>query len=299
MKRLASRARLGVPLAMLTIAATSFSGPLAAASGSGVPFHDTNVRGSLTFCNRAGQPVTSGSLNAVPFVWKAISSALAPAGYRTTAARATLDAYQPIQFVDPGDWSGGQLTGSSAFSNGAHPVAQATNADSPLLNFVQAYPPHWQGLIEIRMLFSGVNKVQLQSPYPAAVIRINGNTWTLVSGGGGSCSAGRGISDESFLLPKNKLKRPETVVPAGESSAQASAAAAKASSPSPSSKSSTSAAHSEAPPTQSGPAALAAASSSTGMSAAAKTGIGLGVLALIGVGVMGAIWWRRRPVDGP
>ena len=119
--------------------------------------------------------------------------------------RATLYAYQPIQYVDPGDWTGSQLTSASAYTNPAHPVAQATDADVPLIGFTQAYPAHWQGLIEIRMLYTSVNKVQLTMPYAAAVIRISGSKWTLVQGGGGSCGASRGVSMETVSLSKSKV----------------------------------------------------------------------------------------------
>src|SRR5271166_6260284 len=76
------------------------------ASSAGVPFNDEYANGTLTLCNRDNQPVTAGSLLDIPFVWSAVSSTPAPQGY----TRAYLAVYQPIQYVDPGDWSGYQLT---------------------------------------------------------------------------------------------------------------------------------------------------------------------------------------------
>ncbi len=287
MSRLAGRARCAAPLAALTLAALSVAVPSAAASSSALPFHDANARGTLTFCNRANQPMTSGSLDTVPFAWKTISSAAAPTRYRGSDARATLAAYQPLQFVDPGDWSGSQLTGSSSFTSSAHPVAQATNGDPPLLNFVQAYPPHWRGLVEVRMLFSGVDLPQHISPYPAAVLSVKGNTWTLLSGGGGSCSEGSGVSDESVLLPKKKIDKQEKVVPAGETSS----ASPSASTPGSGST------QSAAPGSSSGHAsdsASATGATSGGLASGAKAAIGLAVIAVIAVIGSLTLWWRRR-----
>ena len=54
---------------------------------------------------------------------------------------------------------GDQLTDQSSFSNRAHPMAQATYADVPLYGDDHAFPPYWDGLFELRMYFSGPNKV--------------------------------------------------------------------------------------------------------------------------------------------
>jgi hypothetical protein len=287
MNRLARRVRAAVTVAALTIGAMSAAAPFAAASSQPVPFKDPNIDGWLTFCNRSGQPITSGNLYTAPFAWKAIASTPAPSGYRGSTARATLDAFQPIQYVDPADWSGSELTGSSSFTDPNHPVAQATNADLPLLGFVQAYPPRWDSLEEIRMLWSGINKAQLQTPYAAAIVRITGNTWTLVEGGGGSCSQGQGASDETKILPKAALASPETVIPAGQpttgtggSSAASGAGSAAGGAQSPAASGA-------------GSAQLAAQRSATGLGTGAKAGIALAVVAFGGI-VIGVIAWRRR-----
>ncbi|MFZ2058883.1 MAG: hypothetical protein WAV54_15875 [Acidimicrobiales bacterium] len=182
------------------------------ASGFKVPFTDPNQVGSLTLCNQHEQPITSGSLLSVPFVWRAVSSARVPAGY----TRATLYLFQPLQYVDPGDWTGYQLTDDSLFSNPAHPMAQATYADNPLIWPDQSMPPYWDGLYQLRMLFSSLDKAPWTSSYPTAVIKVTGNTWTLVQGGGSSCTGGKAESVESFLLPKSETavpKPPEKLIP--------------------------------------------------------------------------------------
>jgi hypothetical protein len=288
MSRFARRARAAITLTAVALGALGAAAPLAAASSTSpefkVPFTDSNVSGWLTFCNRNDQPVTSGSLDSVPFAWKTISSAPAPAGYRGENARATLYAYQPIQYVDPGDWSGNELTAASAFNNNNHPVVQATNADSPLVGFVQAYPAHWDGLEEIRMMWTAVNKAQIQTPYAAAVIRITGSTWTLVEGGGGSCSQGEGLSMETLRLPKKELDKKETAS-VDKSPATAGSTGKGTSGSGPSSSSGQSATGATA--------RLASADSAAGMSGGELAGIAVGALAVVWAGI-GLIARRRR-----
>lgn len=292
MNRIVRRARAVVALAAVTLGGLAATAPLAAASvtsaASKLPFTDPGIDGWLTFCNRAGQPVTSGSLYTTPFAWKTIASAKPPAGYGTPNGRATLFAFQPIQYVDPGDWSGSQLTGDSAFSNTDHPVVQATNLDQPLIGFTAAYPAHWQGLVEIRMLYTAVDKPQLQTPYAAAILRVSGSDWTLVAGGGGSCGQGLGLSMETRALSKKELAKPETAAPASRSQA---AAAAKSAGPA-----GGSAAGGQPSGGQRGNAAgsLAAADSSSGINGAALAGIGVGAFALVWVALTVIARLRRR-----
>src|SRR5258708_3311688 len=197
MIRFARRARAAATLAALTLGAMSAVAPFAAASVTSSsykgPFTDPNIDGWLTFCNRQDQPVTSGSLYTTPFVWKAISSAPPPPGYGNSKGRATVYGYQPLQYINPGDWAGSELTGASSFSNPDHPVTQATNADLPLIGMTPLYPLHWDGLAEIRMMWTSFNQSQLQSPYAAAVVRVTGHTSTLAEGGGGPCSPSTGV----------------------------------------------------------------------------------------------------------
>ena len=148
------------------------------ASGFKVPFTDSYQVGSLTLCNSHEQPITSGSLSSDPFVWRAVSSARAPVGY----TRATLYLFQPLQYIDPGDWTGYELTEDSLFSNPAHPMAQATYADGPLSWPDHSMPPYWDGLYELRLFFSAPDKMPITASYPAAVIKVTGKTWTLVRG---------------------------------------------------------------------------------------------------------------------
>ena len=188
------------------------------AAADSVPFQDAHQNGSLTFCNHDEQPITSGKLTDVPFVWTAVSSSPAPAGY----SRADLLVFQPIQHVDPSGWEGYQMTVAATFSNSKHPMAQATYADNPLLWPDEAYPPYWDGLYEVRMYFTAPYVSEEKTTYPAAVIQVRGNTWTLLRGGGGVCKVGTAISQESILLPKSKTETPRTIVPNGSSPGRAS-----------------------------------------------------------------------------
>lgn len=219
-RRRAAALAVAVTTAALCLAA-GFA-PAAAANAPGVPFTDPAARGLLTLCNQQGQAMTSGSLTAQPFVWRAVSSVPAPAGYTSAVGRTALAAYQPIQYENPLDWSGELLTGSSSYSKAATPLEQSTAADQPLLGFTQAYPARWDGLEEVRMLFTGTNK-PVASTYPIAVIRINGTTWSLVEGGHSSCThSGTGVSNETLLLPKKTLHGQSS--PVADSSSTASGA---------------------------------------------------------------------------
>ena len=202
--------RRSIPFAAAAAMAAAVSiSPSSVASAGTLPFNDPNVDGLIGFCGHTGQPVRSGTLADAPFVWSALSSSAAPDGYQH--GKATLYAYQPRQDVDPGQWSGMQLTGSTTFTSAAHPVAQATASDSPLLYFAQAYPPRWDGLVEVRMYFSGMNLPVYSQRYPAAVIQIQGDRWSVVSGGTVACDAGRGVSDETQILGSS-VNTPRSIV---------------------------------------------------------------------------------------
>ena len=200
--------RILSPIAAIGVTMTAVLTPISpAAASSNVPFKDPNSAGNLTLCGRDGRPVTSGDLLTAPFVWSAISSESAPDGY----SRAYLLVYQPIQNVDPGDWTGAQLTEDAIFSNPHHPVAQATNADVPILYADHSMPPRWNGLFQLRMYFTAPNKPVDSSPYPSAVIRVSGQNWSLLTPATTPCNAGTAVSAETFRLPKSELDTPQSI----------------------------------------------------------------------------------------
>lgn len=296
-RSLLTRAALAsaVVVGILAVPSTAFAG------GAKVPFTDPNQVGSLTLCNRQGQPVTSGSLLTIPFVWRAVSSARAPAGYD----RATLDVFQPIQYVEPGDWTGYQLTDDAIFSNPAHPMAQATYADAPLIWPDQAMPPYWDGLYQLRMVFSAPNKTPWNSTYPAAVIKVAGNTWTLLQGGRSSCTGGTAESMASLVLPKSETatpRSPATVVPyadrrakdskAGSSSGGPTTTVAGAGGGAPVSGAAAAGAGSGSP--SAAGAALSGAANRGGGSSVVEVIVGVGIAALLFAGATLLVVRRRR-----
>jgi hypothetical protein len=262
-----------------------------AANASSVPFTDENANGYLTLCGRNAQPLTSGSLLTAPFVWSAVSSTPAPKGY----TRAYLMAYQPIQYIDPTDWSGYQLTEDSIFSNHAHPIAQATNGDPPLVWADHTLPPRWGGFFEIRMYFTSPNLPAYVTPYPVDVIHISGNNWSLVNPGPSiPCNIGTSISRESLVLPSSELSAPRSLVvgPVPKSSApRAGTSGASAAQ-----KSSAGGSSAGVPVAQAGSAEAGSSGggSSGGISAAAIAAIAIAV-AILGGAIALLLRSRRRP----
>jgi hypothetical protein len=300
MTHLVLRKRLVQLVAAGSIAAAAAVGAPVAASAASLrgPLNDSSIVGTLTFCNRADQPMTSGSLYARPFAWKTVASSPAPKHYRASSARATLTVYQPIHFVDPGDWSGAQLTGASSFSNSQDPNVQATNLDQALLGFTQAYPSHWSNLYELRVYYSAPGREPSTSPYAAAVVRVTGSTWTLVEGGGTPCRAGHGTSDETKSFTKKELSKQYSQVP-GASDTTSPKPVASPSGKSMSSQAATS-------PRVGDAAASAAAAASNAASASAATGssgsshgleVGLAIVAVLVIG--GSAVLIRRGRSGP
>ncbi len=287
-------ARVAVAAAALT---SSLILPTAAqASSVAIPFTDQYQKGSLTLCNRQGQAVTSGSLLTVPFVWTAVSSTPAPKGYLF----AFLTVFQPIQYEDPSDWSGYQLTDVAAFQGTAHPTTQATDKDAPLIWAAQSYPPHWDNLMEIRMFFSSPGKSPYNTTYPAAVIQIDGNNWTLVSPPSKvPCSDGKAVAEEAAENPQSLTGPPPSVAidPPGGPTAGGSKSGGSGSGRA---STTTLAGQSSASQTSSGsgakPIALSAPTPVGRSSGSSNTGtyaaIGVGAVLLIGLGA--GLLRRRR-----
>jgi hypothetical protein len=244
-----------------------------AVAASSVPYKDSNASGFVGLCDKTKHPITSGSIYDKPFVWTAVSSTPAPKGYEH--GKATLIAYQPRKDVDPGQWSGRQLTSSSSFTNPAHPMSQATNGDDPLVFFTGAFPPRWDGLIELRLYFSGPDVAPHQAPYPATNIRVTGERWSVVSSGSAACNAGTATSIETVTLPKSKLASPAPVKVNGVAKGTNGAAGAQ-------------------PTTRSEAVNVATGLSNHGSSDTGGVTIGLLSVAVLGVGTGGFYLWRRK-----
>ncbi len=176
----------------------------AQAADPALPFADANAQGFIGLCDKSGHPVTSGKTTDIPFVWRAVSSTPAPKSYVGPLGKVTLAIYQPRQNVNSGEWSGKQFTGSTSYSNVQHPMAQSTYLDPPLVDLT-SIAPLWDGLLQLRLIYSNVNAVPHLRPYPATVIKVTGGTWTVVSGGSVSCTDGTGVSDEVQQLPASSI----------------------------------------------------------------------------------------------
>jgi hypothetical protein len=172
----------------------------AAAASSGPPYTDSSAVGYIGLCNQAGQQVTSGNVDAMPFAWRAVSTAPAQAPYNNASRTATLYAYQPQQGLAPGEWSGAQLTSSAHYTNPADPMAAATARDSSLEDFIDQYPPKWDGFLQLRMYLGAANEEQFVLNYPALDIKVTGDTWSA-GGGTVNCDSGSAESLESIVLP--------------------------------------------------------------------------------------------------
>jgi hypothetical protein len=196
------------PKRFVLVLATAAGISLAAASAAmaaPVPLPDAQAVGGITLCNQQGAQVTSGSLDAKPFIWRAVGSTGAPAGYRK-GGTATLYAFQPRQGVDPSDWSGEQLTASSRYTQPAHPTAASTYADESLRTYLGDYPAMWHGYVQLRLFLGAPGEGPLTYTYDAADLQVTGGTWRLLNSGPADCTtSGRSVSVESLTLSHQQL----------------------------------------------------------------------------------------------
>jgi ABC-type phosphate transport system substrate-binding protein len=177
------------------------------AQATTTPYHDVDAIGGITLCSQNGAQLLSGSVTAKPFAWRAVNSTAAPTSYRQ-GGTATLYAFQPRLGVDPGDWSGEQLTSSSRYTVPAHPTAAATYADGSLASFLGDFPATWKGYVQLRMYLGAPGQVPSTVSYDTADLQVSGDTWRLLKGGPADCaSAGHAVSLESVTLPAKELAR--------------------------------------------------------------------------------------------
>ena len=172
-------------------------GLIVGASGAGaasVPYTDSYSNGVIGLCDHNNQPITHGNINDHPFAWLAVSSSPAPAGFTGYGMSATLYAYQVRQGVDPGYFTGDQITAASYYTNIAHPMVAASADGSSVADVIKQLPLQWDGLIELRMYFGAPGVGIHNDTYPETDIQVVGDTWTVVRGGTVSCTAGFAVS---------------------------------------------------------------------------------------------------------
>ncbi len=190
----------GLVAAMLVAGLSLAATPNALAGQTAVPYIDVRATGTITLCDQVGNRITTGQITDVPFAWKIIGSTAPVYPYSESGRTATLFAYQPRQGVDPPQWSGAQLTGSSRYTSVKAPTAVATPRDPALTQFTLAYPPKWDGLVQLRLVLGGPGLPIQSLQYDTADLRVSGNTWTMLRGGSLPCSSGAAKSDEDLLL---------------------------------------------------------------------------------------------------
>ena len=188
--------------AAVTLLCTVLGGMVAAHADS-VPFKDPDARGQLSLCDAYGHQLDHGSVYDKPFANIVVSSEPTKPGYdHNHAGKATLFAYTPVENVDPPDWVSFQLSGASFFSNDAHPMAEVTAKDYSLRDYAISYPRRWQGLVQLRFVLGSPGKPLVFTPYPAAVLKIDGDTWRVVQQGPDDCATGKAISTEKIYNKK-------------------------------------------------------------------------------------------------
>jgi hypothetical protein len=268
---------------LLAAVLVTIGAPLAGAAS--IPYSDPAVNGQITLCNSAHQPVTSGKVDAAPFVDLAVGSVAAPTGYQIAGRTASLYGYQPIKDVDPTLWPGMLLINASVYANAAYPTAAGTLIDRSLASFLRFYPTKWDGLIQLRLFVGAPGQAVMTTPYNSATIKVSGDTWSMVQGGTSHCNEANAISNARALPAYSK---------AVAAAAQASGAHASASP----GRSGTASLGSSARPgdpdaTSTDSFALAAGSAGGGGGTGPWVWIGLAVV-VVAAWVCGLVWMRRR-----
>ncbi|HSY14349.1 MAG TPA: hypothetical protein VK816_00050 [Jatrophihabitantaceae bacterium] len=283
--------RVAVATALFAIGLVQLASAGPSQAATSVPYSDPSAVGELTLCNASRQPITSGSVDATPFVAYAIGTSRAPSSLDGTGRTAALYAYQPIKGLDPTQWSGEFLTGYAKYSNAAEPMAAATRLDLSLATFVHDAPPQWNGLVQLRMFLDAPYEAAYDSTYNAATVQVQGKTWTLISATKASCGDGTAVSNEDVLPELHSSATPAVHGSRAGASGTGAAPTGKATG------TATSTGTSAAGATSAGgvsPAEAADTKASGNGSSSTPLLIGIAVVVVLGGGGGGAFWWRRR-----
>jgi len=189
-----------------------------------------------------------------------------------------LYAYQPRDGVSPGEWSGEMLTASARYSNPAHPMAQATAADSTLADFVDAYPPQWNGFVQLRIYLGAPDQPIFSATYAATDLQISGDTWTVVRGGSVPCNSGTAVSLEDLVTPTT----PPTTGPGAPATSEVVASTTIAT------------ADPSATTTPLAASESAASTSASSGSSGPSTGLVIAVVVVVLVAIAVSLVWLRR-----
>jgi hypothetical protein len=197
------------------------SGPAAASALPG-PSTDPKAHGYIGLCNERGQNVTGGSIDARPFIWKAVATAAPPKEFQGSGENAVLNIYQPRPGVEPAYWSGMALSAASFYSTPKLPAVQSSYGDASLADIMTLYPPRQNGLFVLRVYWGKAGFGLYSATYPTTTIQVIGRSWRVVAGGTVACGAsqGKSVAILTGALPRSDAapRRPDpaqVVVAAG------------------------------------------------------------------------------------
>jgi hypothetical protein len=183
-----------VVVVILAVAAATW---LLRSGDAEAPYADPQSTGTLTLCGSDGKPVTSGSTTRAPFVFRAVGATAAQGALAGTGRTATLYAFQPRQGTGSQEWSGQLLTAASDYTSTAHPMAQATDQDVPLKNFLTAFPARWDGFVQLRLYLASPQTGEAAT-YDSVDVQVDGGSWKVVGPTGtASCTDGTATSHET------------------------------------------------------------------------------------------------------
>lgn len=183
--------------ALVSFVAVTLLGP-GTAHAADVPYDDPASAGSLTLCDAQGHEVRGGALTDRPLAAKAVLQSKAPDGYDGHEATATLLAFQPRQGVAPGQWSGEFVTGPSRWTGPVPAVAGALD-DLTVGELANDFPPAWNGFLQLRVYLGAPGRQAYRLRYDTADIKVDGDRWTLVRGGGADCGAAKAVTVAQLL----------------------------------------------------------------------------------------------------
>ena len=169
--------------------------PVAGATSAAPPWEpvaNPPQAGGLLFFNAAGQQITGGSVSTSPLAAYVEGTAVLNA----SDDKATLEAYTPVDGVNPGTWSGQGLSSSTVYPNTSAPpplntstlpVVTGSATDVSLATYVLSFPNDdtssdgYAGLYVLRLISSHPTTT---TSYDSADIQITGTgptaTWSVV-----------------------------------------------------------------------------------------------------------------------
>jgi hypothetical protein len=164
------------------LAAAVLLGLSACGDAQAKPYDDKESTGLIGLFDHDGHQVTSGKIGDRPFVSYAVSDQKAPAGYDKPGRKAALLAFVPRDGVDPAKWGGDFLTGSTTYTDVAHPIAHGTDEDISLAEFMKTFPPQADGRIQLRIYLGAPSMPGKIDQYVTADLKVSGDTWTVTRG---------------------------------------------------------------------------------------------------------------------